>query len=231
MAPIKPRALIFAAGFGRRLLPLTEKIPKPLIEVGGKSLIQYHIENLAGTGVTDLVINTHWLAAELVKELGDGGACGVNIQWSREPEILDTGGGMKNALPLLGEQPFLVVNADIWTDFPLATLFQKQIHHSGAYLVMVPNPDWHGCGDFSLKDGKLVVDADVPKYTYAGIGLYSPQFILDYCGAEKRFPLREPLNAAIASGRVTAGLHGGEWYDIGTPERLHALQKRLASSE
>lgn len=232
-------ALIFAAGFGKRLAPLTDKTPKPLVDVCGKPLIQYHIERLAKDGITELVINTHWLGDKIREFLGDGRSLGVEICWSNEADILDTGGGMKHALPLLGKHAFLVINADIWTDFPFERLLNKQPDCSGAHLVMVPNPDQHNEGDFLLADnGYLALDkplgagseeSNPRKYTYSGIGVYSPGFIEGFKTSEKAFPLREPLKAAIASGKVTAELYQGDWQDIGTLERLETLRARLTS--
>lgn len=226
----KTKALIFGAGFGKRLAPLTETTPKPLIPVCGKALIQYHIEKLALAGVTELVINTHWLAEHMVDVLGNGSQFGVNIQWSYEPVILETGGGMKNALPLLGEEPFLVISADIWTDFPFDQLLRKKLDNVDAHLIMVPNPQQHSGGDFALNsEGYLVDDEQFPKCTYSGIGVYSPEFIKTYKTSESAFPLREPLNAAITSGKVSAELYRGAWEDIGTLERLDALNKKLGN--
>lgn len=224
------RALIFAAGFGKRLSPLTDNMPKPLVPVNGKPLIQYHIENLVRAGVTEMVINTHWLAEQLVEALGDGAAWGANIQWSHEPEILDTGGGMKKALPLLGAEPFLVVNSDTWTDYPFRQLLNRKLLDSGAHLVMVPNPEHHPQGDFELDErGRLVSEQGLTRYTYAGLGLYSPEFIAGFPHQHAAFPLLEPLKTGIAEGCLTAEIYRGEWHDIGTIARLDALRSRLAS--
>ena len=221
------KALIFAAGFGKRLAPLTEKTPKPLIEIAGKPMIQYHIERLVSAGISDLVVNTHWLADQIQEVLGDGSSMGARIHWSHEPVILDTGGGMKNALPLLGADPFLVVNADIWTDYPFANLLEHQIDDQGAHLVLVPNPSQYAKGDFHMAEsGQLVFDSSMPRYTYAGIGLYSRGFISDFPNANPAFPLLEPLKAGIAANKVSAELYQGIWEDIGTLARLEAVRRQ-----
>jgi len=222
-------ALVFAAGLGKRMRPLTESTPKPLIPLAGKPLIVHNIEKLADAGVTDLVVNTHWLAEQLVAALGDGQQFGVDIRWSNEKDILDTGGGMKNALPLLGENPFIVVNSDVWTDFDFSNLVHQSLPESGAHLIMVPNPEQHKEGDFGIDEyGLLTMGESGPKYTYAGIGLFSPEFIRTFGTDEPSFPLREALQAGMACGKVTAELYQGAWEDVGTPERLEALEKRIA---
>jgi N-acetyl-alpha-D-muramate 1-phosphate uridylyltransferase len=224
------RALIFAAGLGKRMRPLTETTPKPLLEVAGKSLIQYHIEKLVSCGICELVINTHWLANRLVEELGDGHQFGVRIHWSYEPNILDTGGGMRNALPLLGsenDEAFLVVNSDVWTDYPICQLKDIELAAETAHLVMVPNPDQHPEGDFGLDSQGRLDNATLPGRTYAGIGLFTVGFIRRFGSDRPSFPLREALQAAIAYGKVTAELYQGAWEDVGTPERLDELNARV----
>lgn len=224
------RALIFAAGLGKRMRPLTDETPKPLLEVAGKHLIQYHIEKLVGCGICELVINTHWLAHRLVEELGDGHQFGARIQWSYEPNILDTGGGMRNALPLLedeNEDAFLVINADVWTDYPLSQLKDIELAEEAAHLVMVPNPVQHPEGDFGLDSQGRLDNTTLPGRTYAGIGLFTPGFIRRFGADRPAFPLREALQAAIACGKVTAELYQGDWEDVGTPERLDELNARV----
>jgi len=224
------RALIFAAGLGKRMRPLTESTPKPLLEVAGKSLIHYHIEKLVGCGISELVINAHWLANKLVEELGDGHQFGARIHWSYEPNILDTGGGMRNALPLLeneNDEAFLVVNADVWTDYPLSQLVDIELTAETAHLVMVPNPDQHPEGDFGLDSQGRLDNTTLPGRTYSGIGLFTPGFIRRFGPDRPAFPLREALQAAIACGKVTAELYQGDWEDVGTPERLDELNARV----
>ena len=151
------KAMILAAGFGKRLRPLTETTPKPLLPVAGKPLLQYHIENLAAAGITDLVINTSWLAEQIEDYFGDGDNFGVSIRWSRERQPMETGGGTANALPLLGDQPFLVINGDIWTDFPVQTMVDKQLlDNRDGWLLLVENPEHHPRGDFGLIGSQLV---------------------------------------------------------------------------
>lgn len=221
-------ALIFAAGLGKRMRPLTESMPKPLLPVCGKPMIQYHIEKLVAAGIRELVINAHWQAEKLIAELDDGHQFGAHIHWSYEPEILDTGGGIKNALPLLGAQPFIVVSGDVWTEFDFARLPSIQVPEDGAHIILVPNPEQHSQGDFALGSDGIVVDSeDFPKYTYSGIGIYTPGFIRSFGQPQNVFPLREALQAAIACGKVSAQLYEGAWEDVGTPERLASLEERL----
>lgn len=224
------KALIFAAGYGKRMRPLTEQTPKPLLKVADKPLIVHHIEKLVGAGIHDLVINTHWLSEKLIAELGDGHQFGASIHWSYEPEILDTGGGVKNALPLLGDDPFLIVNGDIWTDYDFGYLANKKLPEESAHLVMVPNPAQHASGDFSIDaEGMLSTDEDFARRTYSGMGLFSPGFINQFSSQARIFPLRETLKAGMACGKVSAELYQGGWEDVGTPERLEMLNTRIGN--
>jgi N-acetyl-alpha-D-muramate 1-phosphate uridylyltransferase len=217
------KAMLLAAGRGERLRPLTDALPKPLVPVAGKPLIAWHLAALARAGFHEIVVNTSWLAERLHAALGDGSAWGVSISWSDEgPVPLETGGGILRALPLLGPGPFLVVNADTWTDIDFASLALEPDAH--AHLVLVPNPPHHPRGDFGL-DGDRVVSRDSDRLTYSGIGVYRPEFFAD-CGGE-RFPLLPLLNRAIAARRVRGELHRGAWSDVGTSERLAALDARL----
>jgi len=257
------KALIFAAGFGTRLAPLTQHLPKPLVEVAGKALIQYHIEKLVKLGVTELVINTHWLSEKLVQALGDGSAFGAKIIWSHEPQILETGGGMQQALAFLGDHPFIVVSADIWTDYSFVSLLNEGLDsvmgNCFAHLVMVKNPPHNSAGDFLLQEEEAWIDghcqfsvsqkplmtqstfakeasAYKKAYTYAGIGLFRPEFIGDYLASlpegfnidRQPYPLRKPLINAIEKKRVSAQIHPGYWQDIGTMARLNELKAYLA---
>jgi len=162
------KAMILAAGFGKRLRPLTDTTPKPLLPVGGKPLMQHHIERLAAVGITDLVINISWLAEQIEDYFGDGSDYGVAISWSREQQPLETWGGITNALPLLGDQPFLLINGDIWTDFPLQTITGNLSSELDGWLLLVDNPEHNPQGDFGLVEGKLVSEAS-EKYTFSGI--------------------------------------------------------------
>jgi MurNAc alpha-1-phosphate uridylyltransferase len=220
------KAMILASGRGERMRPLTDAIPKPLLEVGGKPLIQYHIEALVAAGVRQIVINHARLGEMLVATLGDGRAYGANIVYSAEGESpLETGGGIKRALPLLGDDPFIVVNGDIFTDFNFSRLPN---HPQGlAHLVLVANPPHHPQGDFALH-GTRVCEGQEACYTYSGIGVYTPELFQD--SPTGAFPLAPLLRRAMGADRVSGELHGGTWFDIGTPERLAILNNELINS-
>jgi MurNAc alpha-1-phosphate uridylyltransferase len=231
-------ALVFAAGKGERMRPLTETTPKPLLVAGGKPLIAWHLEKLAALGVREVVINTSWLADCFAPALGDGAAWGLRLHYVHEgPEPLETGGGMLNALPLLGSAPFLAIAADVWTDFDFRALPSEPEGH--AHLVMVANPEHHGRGDFALRDdGRLqLATTGAEALTFSGIGLYRREFldgwrgiVGDAPGANEtppRFKLRPLFDAAIARGAITGQRHDGRWTDVGTPERLAALDAAL----
>jgi len=219
------RAMLLAAGRGERLRPITDTLPKPLVPVGGRPLIAWHLTALARAGVREVVINLSWLAQRLRDALGDGSAYGVSITWSEEgPVPLETGGGIFRALPLLGPGPFLVVNADIWTDIDFATLALEA--DALAHLLLVPNPPHNLRGDFGL-EGDLVVSRGTRSFTYSGVGLYRPEFFAGCTG--ERFPLLPLLNRGIAARRVRGELHRGAWSDVGTAERLAQLEARLAA--
>jgi MurNAc alpha-1-phosphate uridylyltransferase len=215
--------MLLAAGRGERMRPITDSLPKPLVPVAGKPLIAWHLGALARAGFREVVVNTSWLAAQLHAALGDGSAWGVSISWSDEgPVPLETGGGIFRAVPLLGPGPFLVVNADIWTDIDFAGLSLED--DAQAHLVLVPNPPHNSRGDFGL-DGDLVVSRDTDRFTYSGVGMFRREFFDGASG--ERFPLLPLLNRAIAARRVRGELHRGAWSDVGTPERLAALDARL----
>jgi len=217
------KAMLLAAGRGERMRPITDSLPKPLVPVAGRPLIAWHLGALARANFREVVINTSWLAPQLHAALGDGSAWGVSISWSDEgPVPLETGGGIFRAVPLLGPGPFLVVNADIWTDIDFATLSLENGAH--AHLVLVPNPPHNSRGDFGL-DGDLVVSRDADRFTYSGVGMFRREFFDGASG--ERFPLLPLLNRAIAAQRVRGELHRGAWSDVGTPERLAALDARL----
>jgi MurNAc alpha-1-phosphate uridylyltransferase len=217
------QCLILAAGRGERMRPLTDRIPKPLLPVAGKPLIQYHIENLARAGLRDLVINHARLGEQIETALGDGNRYGVRIRYSAEGDApLETGGGIVKAMALLESDPFLVVNADIWTDFPFSALPARI--PGLAHLVLVDNPAHNPDGDFAL-DGGLVSDRGARRYTFSGIGLYRPALFAD--SPEEQFPLAPILRRAAASGLVSGQYYAGTWLDVGTPERLAALNRRM----
>ncbi|MFA1287600.1 N-acetylmuramate alpha-1-phosphate uridylyltransferase MurU [Xanthomonas axonopodis pv. nakataecorchori] len=234
------KALIFAAGFGERMRPLTEHTPKPLLSVGGAPLIVWHLRKLAALGVDEAVINTSWLAEQFPQLLGDGSAYGLRLTYSYEGTTpLETGGGMLHALPLLGDAPFLLINGDIWTDFDFSRL--PQAPAGLAQLVLVDRPSYAARADFALDaDGK--VRADLPAtLTYSGIGMYRPALLRDWqsvigqlpeqTGTAPRFALAPILRAKMAEGLIDGIHHLGRWTDVGTPQRLAALQGELAGPE
>ena len=214
------RAMILAAGRGERLRPLTDSVPKPLVELGGKPLIEYHLEALARSGFREIVINQGHLGDRLPAVLGDGSRWGIHIRWSDEqPEALETGGGIFQALPFLGAGPFLVVNGDVWTDYPFGRL--RAIKCDWAHLVMVPNPAHNPAGDFALHGGRLREDGPA-KRTFSGIGVYHRR-LFDGCRLGK-FSVVPLLRGAMREHLVTGELYQGRWDDIGTVERLEALR-------
>lgn len=207
--------MILAAGRGERLRPLTDTIPKPLVQVGRLSLLEWHLENCQRAGISDVVINVSYLG-EQIKNSVVGQDFGVNIVYSDEPDgALETGGGIMQALPLFDGQAFIVINSDIWTDYPLEQLRQPQ---GLAHLVMVDNPPQHPQGDFVLQQGQLHNRSEGKRYTYSGIGVYRPELFTD-C-QPGRFPLAPLLKQAMQSGQVSGEYFAGQWYDIGTPDRL-----------
>jgi MurNAc alpha-1-phosphate uridylyltransferase len=216
------RAMILAAGRGERLRPLTDTTPKPLVEAGGKPLIAWHLEALAAAGFGEVVINVSHLCEQIETVLGDGETWGLQIRYSQEPPgALETGGGIQQALPLLGNGPFLVVNGDIWTDFPLAAL--RAVKSDYAHLVLVPPPD-HSNGDFCLNAGRIANHGE-PLHTFSGIAVYHPRMFRD-C-APGRYSVVPLLQQTIDNHLVTGELHTGRWFDAGTPERLQTLGRFL----
>jgi N-acetyl-alpha-D-muramate 1-phosphate uridylyltransferase len=222
------KVMLLAAGKGERMLPLTAKTPKPLLQVGGLALIEHQLLKLQAGGFTDIVINHAWLGQQIEQALGDGSRYGVQIQWSREVEPLETAGGIVQALPLLGVAPFAVVNADVWTDFPFAALHCALPAGDLAHLVLVPNPVHHPRGDFVVNtSGRLAMPplAETSTYTYSGIAVYQPALFAGV--SERKYPLLPLLKQAINSQQASAQLHHGEWLDIGTPERLQELDAQM----
>lgn len=217
--------MILAAGRGERMRPLTDATPKPLLEVGGHALIEYHIMRLVGAGVRDIVINHAWLGEQIVQHLGSGAQFGAQITYSAEPAgALETAGGIVHALPLLGEAPFIVVNGDIWTDYPFDHLPSAPRHL--AHLVLVDNPAHHPEGDFALDGGYARKCDGGLCYTYSGIGVYHRK-LFDGLGEGPR-TLAPLLYDAIRQGVCTAEYYDGRWLDIGTPERLAELGQLLS---
>lgn len=229
------KALIFAAGLGERMRPLTDRTPKPLLHVGGKPLIVWHLEKLAACGIEDVVVNTSWLADQFPQALGDGSAWGLRIRYSYEgPTPLETGGGMLHALPLLGDAPFALVNGDVWTDYDFARLPREPA--GDAHLVMVDRPPQATHGDFALDADGHVRSEGAHPLTYAGIGVFRARLFDDWraqvsdVGADEtppRFRLAPLLRKAMARDAVTGEHHRGRWTDVGTPQRLAELEASL----
>jgi MurNAc alpha-1-phosphate uridylyltransferase len=216
-------AMILAAGRGERMRPLTDRVPKPLLEVRGKPLIAWVIEALVRAGVKDIVINHAHLGGQIVDALGDGGSLGAAIRYSREREALETAGGIAQALPLLGEHPFIVANADVFCDYDFAGLARRPLGDDLAHLVLVDNPEHHPRGDFALSQGRVAEgNASTTLLTFSGIGLYNPR-LFEGIPAGAKAPLAPLLRKAMAAGLVGGERHAGLWNDVGTPERLAAL--------
>lgn len=217
------KAMLLAAGRGERMRPLTDARPKPLLRIGGQTMIERHIEALVAAGFTELVVNHAHLGGQIVAALGDGSHYGVTIRYSDENgAALETGGGIYKALPLLGQAPFLVVNADIWTDFPFAGL--PADIDALAHLVMVDNPAHNAGGDFALSVGR-VTQHGPGMLTFSGIGVYRPELFAGCRGGA--FPLAPLLREAMDAGRVSGEHYRGGWFDIGTPQRLAAVNDRV----
>ena len=219
------RAMILAAGRGERLRPLTDTLPKPLVDVGGKPLVEYHLENLAHAGFREVVINQGHLGHLLPETLGDGSRWGIRIHWSVEPpEALETGGGIFQALPKLGSGPFLVVNGDIRTAYPFGRL--RAVKCDWAHLVMIPNPDHNPGGDFALAGARVRENGD-PRLTFSGIGVYHPR-LFEGCQAG-RFSVVPLLRSAMENRLVTGEVYRGYWNDIGTAERLETARREAGT--
>lgn len=222
------KAMILAAGLGNRMRPLTLHTPKPLLEVGGKPLIVWHIEKLQKIGVTEIVINTAWLGEKLATALGDGVQFGVNILWSHEGEGLETAGGIINALPLLGDEPFILVNGDVWTTMDFAPLLNVALENKHAHLVLVENPPQHLKGDFILADGLASTFEQEQlgeALTYSGIAVFHPQMFIGLENGKR--PLAPLLKQAMQQQQVSAEKMQGIWVDVGTPERLQQLDQQI----
>ena len=218
--------MILAAGRGLRLRPLTDKIPKPLISVAKQPLIVHQVLKLAKIGIKKIVINVSYQAKQIIDTLGDGLAYGVKIEYSFEPTALETGGGICQALPLLGSSPFIVLSADIWTDFPLERLMTQSLSsHMLAHLILVDNPSFHPQGDFQLTpSGLLNLDDASNKSTFASLGVYHPALFQGKAGA---FPLSSLLYKYIAEQKITGEHYKGLWFNIGTPTELERLGEYL----
>lgn len=234
-------ALIFAAGLGERMRPLTDHTPKPLLEAGGKPLVVWHLENLARAGIRHVVLNTSWLAEQFEPALGDGSRWGLELSYVYEGGTpLETGGGMHHALRVLqkdidADLPFLAVNGDVWTDFEFSTL--PSIPKGKAHLVVVDNPVQHPKGDFSLDESGCLRSTGDHKFTFSGVGVYSPALLQDWQavignapGSDEhppRFKLAPLLIHAMQASQISGEYHDGRWTDVGTPDRLAALDIAL----
>ena len=240
------KAMILAAGEGRRMQPLTDTTPKPLLRVSGRPLIEHHIVRLEKAGFTELVVNVSYLGQQLIDFLEDGSRWNVSITISEEPAPLETAGGIIRALPLLGDEPFLLVNGDIYTDYPFVQLSDGKPLRAGAHIVLVPNPTHNPEGDFVLRGScvesrelaRTSSDANAseqsaassmlaPATTYSGVGMYTTDFFAGWPAGKQ--PLKPLLDAAIARNTLSGELYQGVWEDVGTPERLAELNERFPS--
>jgi len=216
------RAMILAAGRGERLRPLTDEVPKSLVEVRGETLLERHLRNVQGAGIRTVVINLGWLGARIVERVGSGEQYGLEVIYSDEGKnILETGGGIHKALPQLGDEPFLVMNADIYTEMPVPAV-ELAADHMG-HLVLVPTPEYREHGDFDIENG-LIRNGERARHTFSGVAVYRPEFF-EGCEAG-RFPLAPMLREAADNRQLSGSLYEGRWADVGTPERLAALQEK-----
>ncbi|GGC87950.1 N-acetylmuramate alpha-1-phosphate uridylyltransferase MurU [Vreelandella lutescens] len=216
------KAMILAAGLGKRMRPLTDHCPKPLLPVAGKPLIVHHLERLARAGINEVVINVSYRAEQIISALGDGSAYQMRIHWSQEDSPLETGGGIQRALPQLGSEPFLLINGDVWCDYlPSASALAEG---DLAHLILVDNPDHHPGGDFLLHQGRVTMSGD-PRLTFAGISVIRPALVADE--PPGAFALAPLLKCAMADQRVSGEHFSGHWVDVGTPERLAELDQHL----
>jgi len=220
------KAMILAAGRGERMRSLTDSVPKPLLKVAGKALVELSLEKLAAAGFIEVVINVAYFGAQIMEYCGDGSRWGLTIQYSDEGDTaLETAGGIAKALPLLGEAPFLVINADVFCDYPLAGLRDRKVDL--AHLILIDNPPHHTVGDFCLQDNGFL-SADGPeKLTFSGIGVYHPRLFVGV-DPSRALKLRPVLNQAISRAEVSGEYFNGLWLDVGTPERLRELDQRLS---
>jgi MurNAc alpha-1-phosphate uridylyltransferase len=233
------KVMLLAAGHGERMRPLTDHTPKPLLKIGGKPLIIWHIENLVHAGLNEIVINHAHLGEQIEKALGDGSQFGARIQYSAEGQPLETAGGIANALPLLGKEPFAVINSDIFCDYDFARLPERvaSLRATGdaIHLVLVNNPIHHPQGDFPLHNGRIEncsgpgLASSGGQLTFSGIGIYQPS-VFAHLVRGRKAPLAPLLYAQIALGKVSGEHHRGAWTDVGTPQRLHELNQQSHSS-
>jgi N-acetyl-alpha-D-muramate 1-phosphate uridylyltransferase len=216
------KAMVLAAGRGERLRPLTDRLPKPLVDIGGEPLLGHQLRWLAAAGIREVVINLHHLGQQISDRFDDGGGYGIRITYSRETRLLETGGGIVNALPLLGKDPFVILNGDIFTDFPLAHLPPRLDPGVQGHLVVTPRPPYRERGDFDVSDGRVIGRGD--PYVYCGIAILDPGALAGRTA--EPFSLREVFFDLLARQALTAQIHHGYWNDIGTPEQLAEVQQR-----
>jgi N-acetyl-alpha-D-muramate 1-phosphate uridylyltransferase len=221
------KAMLLAAGRGERLRPITDRMPKPLVPVGGRPLIAWHLERLAASGCAEVIANVSHLGEQIVDYVGDGARFGVRVRFSREAQPLETAGGIAQALPLLGAEPFLLVNGDIYCEIGFGPLASHALGSNLAHLVLVPNPTHRAQGDFALNAGAVGNDGS-PRYTYAGVAVVSPK-LLEPVKRGDKVPLAPLLRSAADNHRVSGEVFNGLWQDVGTPERLAELESQLAS--
>ena len=223
------KAMLLAAGRGERMGALTANCPKPLLPVAGKPLLQHHLERLAAAGIHQVVVNAYYLAEAIQGFLDSWHAAPLDVELVIEPELLETGGGIHNALPLLGEQPFLVINSDVWTDYPLATLLDKGAsllaRNDLAYLILVDNPEHNSGGDFALKEQQRVQNEGQPMATFSGVSILTPALFAD--SSPGRFALGPLLRDAVNRNQVGGEFYRGRWVDVGTPQRLQSVEESL----
>ncbi len=229
------KAMILAAGLGNRMRPLTDHTPKPLLCAGGKPLIEYHLEKLQRAGIREVIINLAYLGEKIRAHLGDGQRFELEITYSSEPEPLETGGALLQALDLLGTDTFLLINGDVWCDLDFAQFIRQPLNETQlGHLLLVTNPEFHPRGDFALaSNGLLVNDPDnshPQRFTFGGISLLKPDIIANYPDKRPKFPLAEVLRRAIAHQQLTGQVHSGHWSDVGTPTRLQELDNYLSHS-
>ena len=225
--------MILAAGLGIRMRPLTKAIPKPMLPIGGKPILQHHIERLAAAGIQEVVINTHWLAHKIERHFGQGDEFGISIQWSREEILLETGGGVAAALPFLGKEPFLLVSSDIWIEYPFTHLVKKCLDkNTDGHLVLVRNPDHNRQGDYGLKKDIVIPKTDLcskSSLTFSGLSLLRPQIFESEKPRAQVFPLREVFCRVIKTRRISGEAFNGYWTDVGTHDRyLEICAKHLS---
>ncbi len=226
------KAFILAAGRGERMRPLTDRLPKPLLSVGAETLLDRQITKLVAAGIREIIINTAYLGHLIVEHVGDGSQFGASVKFSHEPAALETAGAIAHASSLLGEDPFLLVNGDVWMDLDFGDFLSRmsRVQDGGGHLVFVDNPAHKRSGDFALDNGRVrVPDASLDSYTFSGVSILSPSLITEYPKCREAFPLREVFDWAIAKNRLSGELYCGYWLDVGTPERLDLLRSHVLS--